>query len=391
MRDALTAFLGTDQGEHFLTREVFDFQLDRVGFGVRAQAAVVAKLREVLKPEAGATSVGRQKIVQAIAEAADLRQQVAGWTDNISPATRGNPSLPGTSIPPPNRDLVKKALAAGDAVTSPELKLTLHPVADYLLGLFGANPDPHAELWALHGLWTRLTTTAGALIPRAADVVTTPAFTDLVAKVKDLDFPVTLLTKLNAALAVTRQQQRIAAAGAYPRVNPWLDELVGTFDQLMGDLTVKPDTPTADEDPLRQLGRRGRRLRPPAARPPARPFRSTTSPRRSPGYSTRPAGGGSTTPWPTPGSSAANGSRGSTPSAPGRPRSATTPPTTIPSPGPGGCCTSCRPGSGRSAWPRATSGRPGSRSRSPRRTGRRSSCPSPGTRRTTGRTSAVCG
>jgi hypothetical protein len=53
-----------------------------------------------------------------------------------------------------------------------------------------------------------------------------------------------LLAEINKALRGLRQDQRLAHAGAYPRVGPWLDELIEELEQFVSDFLIK--VPTED-------------------------------------------------------------------------------------------------------------------------------------------------
>lgn len=84
-------------------------------------------------------------------------------------------------------------------------------------------------------MWRQVMPTALSILKNAEPILGA-ALTELVAKVP--------VNGLQSVMPRLRQAARIAEAGVYPRVAPWLKELVEALDQFASDLTLKADADT---------------------------------------------------------------------------------------------------------------------------------------------------
>jgi predicted phage baseplate assembly protein len=159
------------------------------------------------------------------------------------------------------------ALHAGTTTQTTATQTTAGQVVEYLNSWFPANDTDSTHISEFQGLAAIAAAIAKAVTDGnegwyvVAAQSALDSISDILTTLVRLCDPSEYLAFLNRAVAVVRQQQRIAAAGSYPRVSPWLDVLLGTFDQLMSDLKVKAyAAPTTDEqlpdspNPLASLG-----------------------------------------------------------------------------------------------------------------------------------------
>jgi hypothetical protein len=238
---ALDAFLGTDPNNPTTYQpDPPNIRPDRVGL--------------VLADEIGLDGSGKPKPLTA------LRQELATASKGTDP-----PAAVWSKVAPVQQidqlantwvGTVGQILSAG-AATSPmsasdrgafkqRLRDSLSPLAGApqtlaaakvfgdMLGklLNDTNAQPDLEFGALLAL-----APSAPYVPPAARSV--QPLVDVITALVQLQDPSEYLAQVNTIIGVVRQQQRIADAGTYPRVKPWLDEFLSTLDQLMSDLEVK--------------------------------------------------------------------------------------------------------------------------------------------------------
>jgi predicted phage baseplate assembly protein len=268
---ALDAFLGTDpKNPATYQPDPQNVRPDRVGLVLADEIGVDASGRAkpltALRQELATASLGTDPptvVWGTVTPVQKIDQLVIQWVGTVRQIISDGAASPmsdadrATFVQRLRASLTPLTPAPGAPTLAPQALVTATAFVDMLAELLN---DPHAapdlELGAFLALGEALDPGAKTYIaPATQSVGPLVGFITTLVRLQD---PSEYLAQVNSAIGVVRQQQRIADAGSYPRVTPWLDEFLSTLDQLMSDLEVRAypaptTTAPSSQDPLSAL------------------------------------------------------------------------------------------------------------------------------------------